>query len=430
MENNLKNNKYLIITSSGGAGLLQATKALSQKIAQENPDSNIIIQDVMIHWLKGFVGKFCISTWNSSQRKGRVKTLKALVLGLRLAEFIFWPIFFYQTLSILIKKDIDFIIDTQPLCTSAVLKAIRIFNRFFKKDLYLKKVFVDLPTVKCTHYYNNIKRLSKKDKSLIFISTIKPLLEKNQTEEDFWKKYCKISIEKVCYDSYPIRLAFHDYINKDFVLGDYGLKIKTENAQELECIKNIINKSDASYKVAGLNLEFTIKQSDFVSTILLGSQPSYDAVFAYIKNFIDFLKNNPATNKKFYFFCYCSAFKDGIIQKVWNLISNDAKYPKNLTIIPMSFQQEDVIASLFYRSVFTITRSGGQTAVELMRTSKAKFCVHSEYKFSPKEPYNENKLLKGIPAWESASASYMKEKMNASLVNPDTFIEEYKKVFL
>jgi hypothetical protein len=427
MTHNLKNETYLIITASGGSGILLAAKAQAQRLKKQNPNARIIVKDLMLQWLGGFLGNFGVSAWNSAQKKGKVRYQEFLVSMQRLADIIFWPQIFFYTFRTLIKEDVDYVFDAQPLGTKAIIKAIRLFNRISKKKLCLRKIIVDLPSKKSTHFYNSIKRLSKKDKGYIFISTIKPLLEKNQTDEEFWRKYCKLSLDKVCYNSYPIRLGFDAFENKKHEFVDYFVNIETQKNLEQILINNVVKEGRIEAKKDGLNFNFKIKSDDFLITILLGSQPAFNGTLNYVQNLINFLKNNKHIKRNILVFSYCSSFDEGLIKKMHDLVISTKDYPKNLTVIPMSFQKEDIIAFLFFRSNITVTRSGGQTAVELSRVSNAKICVHSEFRGNK---VCEKKLLKGIPAWESGSASYMKEIMNATIVNPDIFINVFSDLMI
>ena len=85
MEKKLKNNKYLIITASGGGGILQAAKASSQRISKDDPEAKIIVKDIMLEWLSGFIGHFGVNTWNKAQKNGKIKVQEFLVFCQRLA---------------------------------------------------------------------------------------------------------------------------------------------------------------------------------------------------------------------------------------------------------------------------------------------------------------------------------------------------------
>ena len=109
--------------------------------------------------------------------------------------------------------------------------------------------------------------------------------------------------------------------------------------------------------------------------------------------------------------------QNSLFKRVAQFIQEVKNYPKNLTIVPMSFQQDDTLGPLFFRSDITCTRSGGQTAMELMCANRGRIWIHSE---SKKANPTEDEFLKGIPAWESANAVYLQHLKNAKIVTPDT----------
>jgi hypothetical protein len=120
-----------------------------------------------------------------------------------------------------------------------------------------------------------------------------------------------------------------------------------------------------------------------------------------------------------------------LFQKVADLVERAKNYPSNLSIIPFSFQLDDVIAPLFYRSNLTCTRSGGQTAMELMVVCSGEIWIHSETKKNPlkKEDPTSEELLKGIPGWEAANALYLKSIKNAKIATPETCGPLARKLF-
>jgi hypothetical protein len=57
--------------------------------------------------------------------------------------------------------------------------------------------------------------------------------------------------------------------------------------------------------------------------------------------------------------------------------------------------------------------------MELMSVGRGKIWVHSEAKGNG--VLSNEDLLKGIPGWESANASYLQHVRNAEIVTPETF---------
>ncbi len=416
-----KTTNYLIITASGGAGNLHGAKGQKQILEKIDPNANIITKDFMLDWLGVIMGNFGVYAWNTAQKRGKVSIQKFLGNGQRILDILFWPRIFFSAYIDLLRYDIDFVFHMQALGASAIIKAIRLYNKVKKKNVVLKIIFTDLPAKKSKHYFNPIKRLSKKDKKYLLISSIKPPLQQNQTEKDFWQKNCKISMDRVCHDPYPVRESFYKLENKKRESIDYKIKIRFANDVEGKLIKEISKRGNCAFIKTDSTIEYTIKPIDFLITIILGSKPCFKAIYNYVYNLIDFMKKN-LVKKNIIVFPYCSSAKDPVIKKLHNMVMKIDNFPNNLTIAAMSFQEEDVVASLYFRSDLTITRSAGQTAMELKKVSKAKFFVHTESNLKVTKASNE-KLLKGIPVWESGIASFMQEQMNAQLVNPKSFVD-------
>ena len=122
------------------------------------------------------------------------------------AEYLFWlPMFWYYSLKTLFKEDIDRVLDTQVMGTSATIKALRLFNRVKKKSVVLEKVLVDFTHEKRPIFSNPIRKLNAKDRRLLRLITIAPMLEKEQTAEQFWQQHCKLNDTHLQYEDYFVR---------------------------------------------------------------------------------------------------------------------------------------------------------------------------------------------------------------------------------
>ncbi len=410
-----KFSSILIVHSSGGSGLLQAANAKEEAIRRIYPDAKIFRVDLLKDWLWKWIGHNSADLWDHFQRSGNVKALVALIRLQGVFDTIFWPILFFQVFRFLWKEGIEHVIDTQPMGTSATIKAIRLYNRLQKKRVILEKVIVDLPTRASTHFFKRIKALSDKDKKYLKIVTIEPLLENEETEEAFWQDVCGVGVTDVTYEKYPIRDSFLQYRDKKRGKEKFTIKIRYKNTEELSLMRKTIEKGSITISLGKGCVEFTILPTDKVITILLGSNPSSNAIYDYISNLIKFLEFQG--KDPIHLFVFCSEHKLGeksLYKKVYELVTQHKNYPKHLTVIPVSFQADDVVASLFYRSDITITRSGGQTLMELICIMKGKILIHSEAKLG-------EDLLSGIPGWEGGSAVYMTKLHGASIVTPQTF---------
>ncbi len=410
-----KPKKLLIITSSGGGGLIQTANAKEQEALAKDPDLIVIRRDLLKDWVWKPIGEFCIHFWNRAQMKGNILAQMICVYGQFLVDFFLHPTIFVYALHTTLKEDVDLVIDTQPMGTSAIIKALRIFNRKRGKNVRLEKVLVDLPTKKATHFFRPIKKLSPKNRKLLQLTTILPLLEDKETVEQFWQKTCGLSAKEVnCEDVY-VRQAFRKYKGKGRTLGPVQVKLRYKNEEELCLMARTFKRGAISAVFKEREIEFHIDPEDQMITILLGSQPANEATFNYVKRMISIAREY--SKGKTHLFVFCSDHREGeqtLFRKVADWVGQVKEYPENVSIIPFSFQNEHAIASLFHRSDITCTRSGGQTAMELMCVSTGEIWIHSEAK-------KGKNLLKGIPGWEAASAVYLQKLRGAKIVTPDTF---------
>ncbi|HSW72809.1 MAG TPA: hypothetical protein VLG44_05330 [Chlamydiales bacterium] len=431
MQSTVGNNlsSVLVLTSSGGGGLIQAANAKIQEVLRKNPNAKIIRKDLLKEGVWRFAGKPAIEIWNNSQKTGNIKNLERLIYLQKFAEVIIWPAMFLWMLGYIHKKKLDLVIDTQPLATSAILRAIRFYSWLKKKTVVFEKVIVDLPTSKATHYFDSIKKIPQKDKAFLRLITIPPLLENGETSEEFWQKNCALSEKNVCYQEYYIRQGFHPYHKLQRPKEDYEVEIAYKHPKELEYLKDICKKTKEPFQVQGNNVRFTIGKNDRLVTILLGSQPAYSATLNYVKNMVEVGKGDPT--RKYHIFVFCADHTENapsLFQLMHDLIIQMKDLPPNFSVIPLSFQDESVIASLFFRSDLTITRSGGQTSLELMCVMSGQKWIHSEAKKRKGEDViSREDLLKGIPGWEAGNACYLEQKTGARIVTPETVGDSFQE---
>ena len=281
-----KAKNILIITSSGGGGLIQAAFAKQQEIQLKNPDAVIVCKDVLKDWVWKWLGAFSIKVWNGSQRSGNVSALKLLGFSMFISDFVFAPSVFFWTIYTLFTKDIDHVIDTQPLCTGAIVKALRFFQWKRKKKILLEKVLVDLPTKKATHFFRPIRNLSVKDREYLRITTIVPFLDKGETAQQFWNKNCKISESQVQYEPFFVRQSFCNLHKKPRLESSITIQAAVKNSEEGQLIKQCLDRGCLSTRWLDQKVEFTIGPKDLIFTILLGSQPAFEGSLNYVRKFL------------------------------------------------------------------------------------------------------------------------------------------------
>lgn len=427
--------KLLIITSSGGGGLIQAANAKEQEVKAKNPNLIVIRKDLLKDWMGERFGSFCLERWNAAQINGDVAALRFFIASQYFFDYFSWPYLFICTLYTLFKEDVDHVIDTQPMGTSAILKALRFYNYRRKKKVCLQKVLVDLPTKAATHFFRPIKRLTKKDRPYLKLTTIAPLLEEGQTAEAFWQTNCRLSEQSIQYEDVNVRQSFRKYQHQTKKGEELPIVIRYKSDEELQLIQKTCAKGSLRGVFQGdRELCFPISKNSRLITILLGSQPASEATFNYVKKFIQIVKEPRFPKSPCHLFVFCAEHTSGgqsLFRKVADYVEKINQYPSFLTIVPFSFQNDDVIAPLFFRSDLTCTRSGGQTAMELICVSSGEIWIHSETKkdSDQKTGLSLEQLLEGIPGWEAANALYLQKIRNAKVVTPETFAPDARKFF-
>lgn len=409
----------LIITSSGGGGLLQSAAAKEQQLKQMHPNIRVIKKDVLIDWTAP-VGHFGRWFYNWAQKNGRVFWQETLARCNIYAEVLFFPAVFWRLFRLLGKEEIDHVIDNTPICTSAIVKAIRLYNYLHKKQLFLEKVLVDLPTRHYRFLLKSIKRLSKKNKKFLKVVTIEPLLEKGQSEEEFWQKYLGLGKEQIVYEKYPIRPAFKKLMQKRREHKTYSVKIQTKSTDEKQFLEKCLVYNKASVQRLFDGFEFLIAPEDKLIVLMLGSQPAKKATCKYIEKLMHLIARKQENYHLFVFVDYFQNKSDSLFQRFFGFLKNK---PENLNLVPMSFQSDETIAILFHRADLTITRSGGHTVMELMAVAKKEKWIHSE----AKKCSSLKQLLKGFIAWEGGNALYLQQQMNGKIVTPENIEASFVK---
>lgn len=425
-----KRKKLLLITSSGGGGHLQAAKAQAVKALSEDSKTEIIQKDILIDIVSKQFGKGFVFLWNFSQKRGSVRFLMFLLKNIPTADFLFGSFIFLRVFYIILKEGIDQIVDTQPIGTSAIIKAIKLAKKMSGKSLKLEKIVTELPTDSVVHFFKPIKSLSPNDRSFLKLISTFPLLNKNQTAEAFWQKNCGLSEKEVCYESFPLRPSFQKYTNTKRKHNErMEIKICVNSSEEKFLIADTIKKGTLHSEIYRDKIAVMIKPTDKVSTILLGSQPTEEATIKYVKKYIEIMRRL-GIDEKHLLFVFCNAHhehRNSLLKRVHSLAQKVDHYPENLNIIPMCFQSDDVIASLYYRSDATFTRSGGLTAMELMSVAQGQIWIHSETRHGT---INGENLGRGMPIWERGNASYLQEKKGARFITPETFFDGCIPYFL
>lgn len=424
--------RILILTLTAGGGHIQAAKAKYLETKAAHPDGIILERDILFDWIWKYFGLFAKHLWGDAQARGNVFLLVCLSFALRLADFLFWLPFFFSAIKTCSRYDIEKIIDTQPLGTSAIIKALRFIKWKTGKDIGYEKIITDLPTIDAKHFFGGIKSLNAKDIPFLKVVTTKPILEYNETEEEFWKINCNLPLSSILYANLPLRPAFFEETTHS--TEGFEINISIFSPEDLHLTYKTVSYGSVTAKRAKNHISIPIESNDNVALMMLGANPNPKAVLSYTTHFIKTLQDRNYPSRKDLFFIFCSSqvsIKPNLRQQILTLIQQTKNYPKNLTIIPISHQNDLIIAPLLKRSNATLTRSGGLTSMELLAVSQGKIWIHKEPppqkipKFIPRM----ESFKQGMPPWERGNARYLELKKGAKIITPETFEEVSKDYF-
>lgn len=425
-----KKTKLLIITSASGGGHLQAAEAQRLKALCDDPTTEVIQKDILIDCVGKRFGRGFNHIWNVSQKRGYLAILCFLSRNTRVADFLFHILIFSKILYTLLREHVDQVVDTQPVGTPATISAIKWARKITGKPLKLEKVVTELPTEKVHHFFSPIKALGSDSRSFLKLITTLPLLHQNQTADAFWQKNCGLTEKEVCYESFPLRPSFRKFQNTTRQTNErMSIEIHVHSAEEKFLIAETIKHGSLPTEIYRDKIVINIEPEDKVSTILLGSQPAEDATVKYVKHYIEMMKLTDKTERHL-LFVFCNSHmehKNSLLKRVHDFVGKVSDYPEHLNIIPMCFQNDSVIAPLYYRSDATYTRSGGLTSMELLAVAQGQIWIHSEARH---KKIDSEELYKGMPIWERGNATYLKEKKGARFITPETFSEACESYFI
>lgn len=415
--------KILILTLTAGGGHIQAAKAKRLETRATYKDASIFEEDILFDWVFKYFGLFAKHLWGDAQAQGNTFLLIMLSFGLRIADYMLWVPFFFSALNTCLKHDVDKIIDTQPLATSAVIKALRIIKWWKGKEIVYEKVITDLPTKEAAHFFSGIKWLRSKDWPFIKVLTTKPILGKNETEQEFWKTQCNLPMSSIVYAPFPLRPAFFEY-KKETYTSTFVLDIPIQSPEDLHLTYKTLSYGSVEAKRSKHLISIPIHPDDRVALMMLGANPTPKTIMTYTAHFIRSLKERKATSRKDLFFIFCSTqiiIKPNLRKQILTLVEQTKNYPKDLTIIPISHQNDQIVAPLLHRSNVALTRSGGLTSMELLTVSQGQIWIHQEPNCLPKFFPKIERFSYGMPPWERGNARYLELQKGARLITPDTF---------
>ena len=417
--------KILMITLSGGGGHIQATKAKCRQIKEKHPNTEFVFFDTLMETYGARLGKFFVWQWDSALENGDVTYQEWLrISGHPIAEKLFWLPIFFKVLHQCFFNGITKIIDTQIMGTSAIISALRLVKLFKKREVKYEKIITELPSEKATCFFSPIKSLSKKEKPYITVScAFSPLIEKPVSEQ-FWQTHCGIPSKEVLVDTPPLRPEFLKLINQPKLNRQLTLKIHTHSDEELKLVQSAAERGYIELENHNPSLHLEVSEQAKVSVIMLGSRPHEKALLSYVSHYIEMAKQYE--DQQHLLFVFCRNYDEkpqSLLKRVCDLVQFESHFPQSLSVIPLPFQNDDLIAPLFKRSDMTLTRSGGITSMELFSVCSGHMWIHTE------SLDNYRNKSAGMPAWEEGNAHLLMQKKGAKFITPDTFFHTSKEYF-
>jgi hypothetical protein len=380
--------------------------------------------------------------WNKAKKSGDIKAQNNLINGKIMgiakpiiADILFFiPVFVATVFRLAFDRNITRIIDTQPLATSAIIKAARLVNFLFGRSIRVTKILTDLPTEGATHFSRPLKRLSKKDKAIFDVITTKPLiLDQNESEKDWWKRVFGLDynaenqdLSQVKYREFPLRPAFLKWKDTPVEVRQDHLNVKVNNEEEFQFINELLGNSLEKKQVPFGSDPSKMKDvisvpmdpaKDVVGMVTIGSQAAAKTK-DYVKNFIDVSRQLP-NDRQYILYTGCGRHTKGentLFKEVYELVKAE-KLPDHIKVIPLGFQDDDEFAPMMHHMTFGVAGTGGLTTMEMLRTAKGKIFIHSEAELSKIKKEKPNDLINVSPVSLGATASAIEVSSVSSAPN-------------
>ncbi|CRX39094.1 hypothetical protein [Estrella lausannensis] len=399
--------------------------------------------DVLTDYV-GSVGVASAESWDRAQQEGNVKKQESLASLQWLSDRVFGPVIFIQTLRDLINHHPRKVVSTQAMATPSILFALCIYNAFFKPamdpEVKLHLYMTDMPTGLSGHFFKSLKRIWEiAGKKHLILHAPKP------TDKDTWIIRCNLPDDQVVElktRDFPVRASFLKAVESYTPEAPVGFKVTGE--EESKLLKEVLKHQKATGELVGadgFNFEYQVDDKDNAYFLMLGSQPTKQAIVDYVDKFLLEAKQNPKESYKL--FAFAGKFipgKECFYKELCDYIKTQKNWPSNLRVIPLSFQNPEHLVNLELKCN-TITRSGGGTVMELLVLHE--LVEGKKSKLKPKMRFIHAQKVKGrdlessIPLWERGNYLHLRGAVGSKhckVVDPhemfrDSRIQRAKRSF-
>lgn len=398
-------------------------------------ERGLVNENDVLHDFLGGIGKKASKTWDEAQQSGDVEKQERLLSMQWVSDIVFAIPVFVATLRNLIKHQPETIVSTQAMATPAIMMAIQIYNAFYKpegaNDTVLHLYMTDMPTTLSGHFFNSLKKLTHlggKDKIVLYAP--KP---KNDID---WSIMCGLPNQQVVEletHELPVRPAFLRAA-QNYQRNPNSFQIKLCDEREVENLKDVLAFQGINAEVPSIQgkkpafFDLNIDKSGSNTLLMLGSKPTPEAVTEYINRYVEIAKENPDQKINCFAFCgpYMWAPLPGYSDKEWSFydsvcdqIRATADWPKNLTVVPLTYQDADQLVPLMVECD-TITRSGGSSSFELFLVE----AVSNKFQLPERQRYIHAQRVKGrenlvdsIPGHERGNFFFVRDSIGEDTVS-------------
>lgn len=397
----------LLLTNGCGHGHISCSKMISSEIKTHKTALRVFEREYHTSVWGRLIGEVAIRIWSSQQDHQDITALNRHLKFQWVEEWILYPWIFLYFVTCIFWNNVDTIITVQPLGLKGMIHAARFVNfiRWLignkRKPIKIQMVLTELPTEKTENYFIALRKLRDADRKIFQLHTIEP---KNLDPERFFKEKTGLSPKEnqVVFDTPCVRKAF---LNPS--PSNKSLKFKYAGDGELALLRKFYGSGCKATEER--TIEYPIAKEDKVYTLMLGGNGSKSAIVDYINKIATALKTKPGQQ---YLFVFAGKFKkkDSLYSQVCETIQS-LNLPQHFRVIPLSYQSDQEIAPLFARSNFTLTKTGGSTALELYATQPKKMLFHQASEKA------------GMVIWEEGNADFLGKIARTWLVS-QTSIED------
>ncbi|HRE32009.1 MAG TPA: hypothetical protein PLD88_08550, partial [Candidatus Berkiella sp.] len=317
-----------------------------------------------------------------------------------------------------------------------------------KRPLKVRKRMTDLPN-NADHFFQSLKKINKNDFLYFELEAPHaPLLkaeadkmspdERRKADLEYYRTKCPNLFDKegnplivIEFTDGPIKKEFLHYkehpVDKS---NDLSLNIHVANQDELRMLKEsgvidfntTLNQSQT--------IDFKIPADAKIQSIMLGSQAAVGATLSYVDTEIKIHRQQHNLSEQYIFvFCGKHDGSDSLFSQLNDKIQKgkrSGKIPSTLKIVPLTYQDANMIAPLYSRADEAFIRSGGISCMEIEAVSQGKVFIHSEEKGNL---LIEEELLKAMLFWERGNAEHVmqvlgnnqKGEKRVQAINPESY---------